>query len=483
MDDNVTSARPAPPASRRRTERHDHTRTQPETSCPPQGGDVSGRESGVKLDDLSSDEGSPSDAGDLDQHFTSEPSANFVREGELDTETLQRVTAGSDRNDLCVALLRAKEAIDGRDANLASQEAEIMSLKAMQGDLEARLAESHNERLRLVDSVKEFESRVEKMTVEQQGAEVELQSKSSSIDRLQHKLDEYRRKVDDAENRIAAVIQSTDKDRKQAADQHELVKAQNVRLLQENQNHREELAHLRDTLESIFQQDRDQSIARAESRMNRKSSDGNADSPTTHSNHDNTTSPTFDPSAAPTARRSLTPPGDLFNQDLRQELQNGHRGATANSGTDVEQSQETPASQGKVLMELQTSLALERTRVRELEQEKTDLENMLTAETFNRLIHGEYASQGPRHSGYQSSPGIAGESSRLARSRGSTEDERADDDVPDVSSQSFSPEMKGARWRRMSSVDQSESMGVMQTHDALGDELAAQEKKQSSAAE
>lgn len=112
------------------------------------------------------------------------------------------------KEDLLLALQRAKEQMDSLEEIVSSQTLEMENLQSGSSDLSARLLASDTENSKLANLIQQREARIDEMNNDQAKLEDEVYSKLGMLERLKMKADEGERKRSEAERKLADAVSS-----------------------------------------------------------------------------------------------------------------------------------------------------------------------------------------------------------------------------------------------------------------------------------
>ncbi|KAN0064681.1 hypothetical protein ACQY0O_002311 [Thecaphora frezii] len=150
---------------------------------------------------------------------------NYVAE-EIPKEEIELALQGLSRDDLVVALGRAKMQMDEIDAKLDAQILATEELQASSNTLlsQLNLAEAENESLQAV--IRQREERIDEMMADQDRVESQVYSKMQVIESLRKQLNDSEKRRNDAERRYADQTTTMDKERQYYADTEAMLKSQ-----------------------------------------------------------------------------------------------------------------------------------------------------------------------------------------------------------------------------------------------------------------
>ncbi|CAO1614486.1 unnamed protein product [Parajaminaea phylloscopi] len=475
-------SRPAPPGGRRRAAQPNQQRQDPsdgprstiesdKPSASAQGMVSSDTQATVRLADNGDDEDAVQAESAAARPGALEQTRQSASENDMTQEEMEHALTGLSREDLFVALRRAKEEMDRLDLLVSSQALENESLQSVQAEMDARM-QSHESSISYLNNlVAQREARIDEMTAEQEKMEDEMYKKLGSLERLRTKADEGERKLLEIERKAAEAAQAAEKEREYYQDQEALLSGQNSRLTKESNSLREEVTHLRETVHSMMEQlpeETDRTSDQQEAQDDKRSGllpkapvtpAKTAKGPipiTPVSRYRSPSSPQTGSITRPLATELSFEEVDAVKQELLQV-------------------KKTLSSQDAALTELRNSLSNERDRTLELEREKSELESMLTGNTLERLMKvGHTSAQTPWT---QSEASETEESSAYSESEKADEEEAQDeDDVPDVPITPRNAKVVGkgrraAGPRSSSAAHQRRKRSMDQIPEALGDEL------------
>jgi predicted nucleic acid-binding Zn-ribbon protein len=126
----------------------------------------------------------------------------------LSTQEMEEAFGELAKEDLLLALQRAKEQMDSLEELVSSQTLEIESLQSGSSDLSARLLASDTESRRLAHLVQQREARIDEMNNDQAKLEDEIYNKLGIVERLKTRADEGDRKRAEAERKLADAVSS-----------------------------------------------------------------------------------------------------------------------------------------------------------------------------------------------------------------------------------------------------------------------------------
>ncbi|SAM81655.1 uncharacterized protein UBRO_03275 [Ustilago bromivora] len=145
---------------------------------------------------------------------------------EIPKEEIEEALQGLDRDDLVVALGRAKVQMDEIEAQLAQQVLENETLHDTAASLTQQLGEAESRVYSLHSIVKQREERIDELMSEQERMEGEVYSTMQVIERLRKQLSETERSRNDAEKRYLDQTATMDKERQYYQDTEALLKSQ-----------------------------------------------------------------------------------------------------------------------------------------------------------------------------------------------------------------------------------------------------------------
>ncbi|PWY99864.1 hypothetical protein BCV70DRAFT_138816, partial [Testicularia cyperi] len=145
---------------------------------------------------------------------------------DIPKEEIERALEGLDRDDLVVALGRAKVQMDEIEARLEDQVLENETLHAAQSTLVEQLNLAEKEVQDLHIAVKQREDKIDEIMSDQDRMESEVFSTMQVIERLRKQLSETEKSRNDAEKRYVDQTATMDKERQYYADTESLLKSQ-----------------------------------------------------------------------------------------------------------------------------------------------------------------------------------------------------------------------------------------------------------------
>ncbi|EPQ29452.1 uncharacterized protein PFL1_03207 [Pseudozyma flocculosa PF-1] len=145
---------------------------------------------------------------------------------EIPRDEIEHALRGLSRDDLVVALGRAKVQMDEIDAKLDAQILASEELQASSNSLlsQLNLAEAENDSLNAV--IRQREERIDDLMADQDRMESELYSRLQVIESLRKQLNESEKRRNDAERRYGDQTSTMDKERQYYADTEQLLKSQ-----------------------------------------------------------------------------------------------------------------------------------------------------------------------------------------------------------------------------------------------------------------
>lgn len=468
----LATSRPAPPKGRRRQ------------SMKPAGGDASpDAQNGDDTSKLSTPIEGNSFEGDapLDAHVdvststtlsSAVPSSSSNRSfssnvdepDEISPEEMQHALAGLTTDDLFLALRRAKVELDRQDQVVLTQINQLEALQASYSDVISTLERYEGEIDRLHGLVQQREARVDELTAEQDKMEAEIYAKLGIVERLRSRADESDRKLGEAQRRIDDATQAAEKEREYYYDQEVLLRSQAERLTKDNAALKEEVGHLRETIESLAEQlpPEDEGDKSTDEKAVPIPSLATGLSPPERSRilaSQSLDTPSRSRFAKPLwatspTRRTPSALGQSFSSvdDEPDAVQ-----------AELDQLKKTLHSQEAAMSQLRSALVTEKSRVMDLETEKEDLESLLTGTTLHQLMaNRDRVTSSSRESESEATSDSVTDSA--ATSDTGLEDE---DDVPDVPTTPKSRKGPGPR----SSSYQRRRPSLGEVPESLGDEL------------
>ncbi|SPO26043.1 uncharacterized protein UTRI_02317 [Ustilago trichophora] len=188
------------------------------------------------------DEDEEKDQADLEARGTASPvrmsaqravSSSSIRStrsndmpSDIPKEEIERALEGLGRDDLVVALGRAKVQMDEIEAQLDQQVLENETLHDSAASLTQQLGQSEAQVHNLQTLVKQREERIDEIMAEQERMEGEVYSTMQIIERLRKQLSETERSRNDAEKRYLDQMATMDKERQYYMDTEALLKSQ-----------------------------------------------------------------------------------------------------------------------------------------------------------------------------------------------------------------------------------------------------------------
>lgn len=145
---------------------------------------------------------------------------------DIPKEEIEKALEGLDRDDLVLALGRAKVQMDEIEARLEEQVLENETLHDSANALTQQLGQAETEVHSLHTQVKQREERIDEMMAEQERVESEVYSTMQVIERLRKQLSETERGRNDAEKRYLDQMATMDKERQYYMDTEALLKSQ-----------------------------------------------------------------------------------------------------------------------------------------------------------------------------------------------------------------------------------------------------------------
>ena len=145
---------------------------------------------------------------------------------EIPKEEIEKALEGLDRDDLVVALGRAKMQMDDIEAQLDEQVLENETLHDSAASLTQQLAQADAEVHSLQSLVKQREERIDELMADQERMEGEVYSTMQIIERLRKQLSDTERSRNDAEKRYLDQTATMDKERQYYMDTEALLKSQ-----------------------------------------------------------------------------------------------------------------------------------------------------------------------------------------------------------------------------------------------------------------
>ncbi|PWN90802.1 hypothetical protein FA10DRAFT_267237 [Acaromyces ingoldii] len=152
-----------------------------------------------------------------------------VQTTEIPIEEVEQALEGLTREDLVMALKRAKEQMDLLDQRLEGNVDTIEALQSSVANLSSQLRLSEAEIDSLNGAVAQREERVDELMREQERMEDEVYSKLGIVERLRKQLDESERSKAEAERRYTDQTTTADKERQYYADMEELLQSQKAK--------------------------------------------------------------------------------------------------------------------------------------------------------------------------------------------------------------------------------------------------------------
>ncbi|PWN19325.1 hypothetical protein BCV69DRAFT_314058 [Microstroma glucosiphilum] len=351
MDPNPPTARPAPPARRKGR-----------TSAPP----TDSADNSPTLADAGPSFKASASQGQVSPEAPEplsttvpmvterRPSGSSMEADLLSTQEMEAAFGQLAKEDLLLALQRAKQQMDRLEEVVSSQTLEIESLQSGSSDLSARLLASDTESNRLTHLVQQREARIDELNNDQARLEDEVYSKLGIVERLKTRADEGERKRAEAERKLADALQMADKEREYFQDQEAHLKAANARLTGDLQTLKQQRAHLKEVIRNGRED------AQSHPEDGRSTADGQDKQPAL--------------------------------EDEALEQQQNNQGSSLLE-EELEQLRKTLASQDAALVELRAKLNDERNRSVQLEEDKIELESMLTGNTLEQLMKSKASGQ------------------------------------------------------------------------------------------
>lgn len=145
---------------------------------------------------------------------------------DIPKEEIEEALQGLDRDDLVVALGRAKVQMDEIEAQLDEQVLENETLHDTAASLTQQLGEAEAQAHSLHSIVKQREERIDELMSEQERMEGQVYSTMQVIERLRKQLSETERSRNDAEKRYLDQTATMDKERQYYQDTEALLKSQ-----------------------------------------------------------------------------------------------------------------------------------------------------------------------------------------------------------------------------------------------------------------
>ncbi|KAJ1020657.1 hypothetical protein NDA16_004050 [Ustilago loliicola] len=145
---------------------------------------------------------------------------------DIPKEEIEEALQGLDRDDLVVALGRAKVQMDEIEAQLDEQVLETETLHDTNASLTQQVGEAEAQVHTLHSIVKQREERIDELMSEQERMEGEVYSTMQVIERLRKQLSETERSRNDAEKRYLDQMATMDKERQYYQDTEALLKSQ-----------------------------------------------------------------------------------------------------------------------------------------------------------------------------------------------------------------------------------------------------------------
>ncbi len=145
---------------------------------------------------------------------------------DIPKEEIEKALEGLDRDDLVLALGRAKVQMDEIEARLEEQVLDNETLHGSTASLTQQLGQAEHEVQSLHSLVKQREDRIDEMMLEQERIEGEVYSTMQIIERLRKQLADSERGRNDAEKRYLDQTATMDKERQYYMDTEALLKSQ-----------------------------------------------------------------------------------------------------------------------------------------------------------------------------------------------------------------------------------------------------------------
>ncbi|KAJ9478946.1 hypothetical protein PHBOTO_006634 [Pseudozyma hubeiensis] len=145
---------------------------------------------------------------------------------DIPKQEIEKALEGLDRDDLVIALGRAKVQMDHIEAQLEDQVSHYESLHESTAALSQQLAQSESQVHSLQSLVKQREERIDEIMADQDRMEGEVYSTMQVIERLRKQLSETERSRNDAEKRYLDQTATMDKERQYYQDTEALLKSQ-----------------------------------------------------------------------------------------------------------------------------------------------------------------------------------------------------------------------------------------------------------------
>ncbi|GAC94981.1 hypothetical protein PHSY_002554 [Pseudozyma hubeiensis SY62] len=145
---------------------------------------------------------------------------------DIPKQEIEKALEGLDRDDLVIALGRAKVQMDHIEAQLEDQVSHNESLQESTAALSQQLAQSDAQVHSLQSLVKQREERIDEIMADQDRMEGEVYSTMQVIERLRKQLSETERSRNDAEKRYLDQTATMDKERQYYQDTEALLKSQ-----------------------------------------------------------------------------------------------------------------------------------------------------------------------------------------------------------------------------------------------------------------
>ncbi|TKY86496.1 hypothetical protein EX895_004645 [Sporisorium graminicola] len=145
---------------------------------------------------------------------------------DIPKEEIEQALEGLDRDDLVVALGRAKVQMDDIEAQLDEQVLQNETLHDSAASLAQELAQAQSQVHSLQSTVKQREERIDEIMADQERIEGEVYSTMQIIERLRKQLSETEKSRNDAEKRYHDQTATMDKERQYYQDTEALLKSQ-----------------------------------------------------------------------------------------------------------------------------------------------------------------------------------------------------------------------------------------------------------------
>ncbi|CAD6893658.1 unnamed protein product [Tilletia controversa] len=154
------------------------------------------------------------------------PRLDDAFEEDISREDLERALEGLSRDDLVIALGRAKKALDSLDAQLDARTGEFHELQAFTEDLIAKSNLSAADQQAIKDAVAQRDERNDHLLREQERLEEELYAQIQVVERLRRQLQESERSQAEIERRYTDQTATADKERQAFSDMEALLRSQ-----------------------------------------------------------------------------------------------------------------------------------------------------------------------------------------------------------------------------------------------------------------